>query len=113
VISIYIMEAHAADEWPLGRKVEIKQHKTLEDRMAAHDYWNANYPWKIPMVIDPISNDFNKVYAAWPERYFTIADGKMLFIDEPNEFGEVSIDWTAKVRHFVDQYYAAKAPPAC
>lgn len=31
-ISIYLMEAHAQDVWPLGQHVCVTAHKTLEDR---------------------------------------------------------------------------------
>lgn len=31
-ISIYLMEAHAQDVWPLGQHVCVTAHKTLDDR---------------------------------------------------------------------------------
>lgn len=34
-VLVYIAEAHASDEWPLGRHVRIRQHRALEDRVAA------------------------------------------------------------------------------
>lgn len=35
-LAIYIVEAHAKDEWPLGHKRScIPQHKTLQDRIEA------------------------------------------------------------------------------
>ena len=40
---LYILEAHASDEWPIssgryvpgGEAIVIKQHKTIEQRLAA------------------------------------------------------------------------------
>ena len=33
---VYVMEAHAAQEWPLGTtRSSIGQHKTIEERIAA------------------------------------------------------------------------------
>jgi len=35
ILCVYIMEAHATDQWPLGRFSKRPQHKTLQDRIDA------------------------------------------------------------------------------
>ncbi len=38
---VYVLEAHALDEWPLGlARSTVKQHNTLTDRIYA-----ARYVW--------------------------------------------------------------------
>jgi len=32
-LMVYIKEAHAIDEWPLGNHCVVKQHKSLEERI--------------------------------------------------------------------------------
>ena len=35
-VFVYVMEAHAQDEWPLGaERSVVKQHKTLKERVSA------------------------------------------------------------------------------
>ena len=35
-LCVYVMEAHASDEWPLGgARSPVAQHKTLQDRISA------------------------------------------------------------------------------
>ena len=36
IVCVYVVEAHARDEWPLGLKRSVvAQHKTLDDRIQA------------------------------------------------------------------------------
>jgi len=79
-LSIYIIEAHAKDEWPLGhQRSRFAQHKTLQDRIdagtngyvdfiliASAKYFIARNNYQIPMVVDDMSNDFEITYACWP-----------------------------------------------
>lgn len=96
-LTIYIIEAHASDEWPLGKKICIPQHKTLDDRMKVAKNFIEHFDYKIPMVVDPMSNNFNNVFAAWPERYFIIHDNKIAHISEPGEYGDTS-HWVSDLR---------------
>lgn len=81
---MYIREAHAADEWRLGDVVEINQHKSLEDRMAAAKQLTEHYGYTVPVFVDSMGNDLCENYAAWPERYFVISPaGEVLHISSP------------------------------
>ncbi|CAF1369777.1 unnamed protein product [Rotaria sp. Silwood1] len=74
MITIYIEEAHAVDEWPIGSRICYVQPKTDEDRISiAYDFIKAtNY--HIPLLIDPVSNNnpFSQVYSPWPIRFYII-----------------------------------------
>ena len=84
----YISEAHASDEWPLGSREVVKQHKTLKERLAAARSFAERYKWTLPLVVDNMDNDFATTYGAWPER-FLIAHGRtsVLFGQPTTEFG--------------------------
>jgi hypothetical protein len=73
-VVIYIAEAHAQDEWPLGRRVCLNQHKTIEDRIAAAKYYTETFGCEFPVLVDTMENQFDREYAVWPERFFIISD---------------------------------------
>jgi len=81
------MEAHASDEWPLGTRTVIPQHRSTQARIEAAKSFQEKYNWPIPMVVDTISNDFHNVFSAWPERLFVIENGKMAYIADAGEDG--------------------------
>jgi len=83
-ITIYIKEAHTKDEWPLGSKFSYKDPKTLEERIAIAKTFQSQFGYYIPMVVDCIENDFNNHFAAWPERYYIIHQGKLQFKAMPD-----------------------------
>jgi len=72
VICVYIAEAHACDEWPLGNFECVKKPKTQEERIAAAQYFVDKYGLKIPVLVDNMDNAFDNVFAAWPERWFLL-----------------------------------------
>jgi len=82
---IYISEAHPMDYWPLGKHVQIAQHKTVEDRIEAAKFYTKNFGLELPIVIDTMDNDFDKVYASWPERFYIIKSGQIEHIGTPSE----------------------------
>jgi len=69
-IAIYLAEAHGIDEWPLGKKVCITKHKTIEERINVAKNFQTDYNFKLPILIDSIENTFDYHYGAWPERYY-------------------------------------------
>jgi Iodothyronine deiodinase len=80
---LYSSEAHASDEWPLGTLVEIRQHRTLEERIAAAKLAAAETPIKV--LVDTMTNDFEIKMGSWPERYFVVAaaDKRLSFVAMP------------------------------
>ncbi|CAF1207716.1 unnamed protein product [Adineta steineri] len=80
MITIYIEEAHAADEWPIGSRICYVQPKTDVDRInIANDFIQVT-EYRLPLLIDPVSrnNPFSQVYNPWPIRFYVI-DGMMKF----------------------------------
>jgi len=81
---VYIMEAHADDEWPIsssrympnGEKVAVNQHKTMEERLDAAFAFRDKFDLRNSRIlVDDMLNTFNNAYAAWPFRYWVV-DGK-------------------------------------
>jgi hypothetical protein len=79
-LAVYISEAHATNEWPLGRRVCIAQHETIEERIAAAQSYRSDMAAKVPMVVDTMSNSFNSQYNVWPERLFIINNGVVEYV---------------------------------
>ena len=87
---VYIREAHASDEWPLGEIVKIQRNRTLEDRLAAaRQFVEASPDFPYQVVVDDIGNGFDESFCAWPERYY-LFDSAFQLVQCPsptNEFG--------------------------
>eukprot|EP00037_Helgoeca_nana_P013078 m.119869 g.119869 ORF g.119869 m.119869 type:complete len:133 (+) comp21821_c0_seq2:1043-1441(+) len=93
---VYIEEAHAADEWPLGAFERHAQPRTIEQRVELARRFARVYSRPtcegvgpiIPVCVDTIDNAFGEAFAVWPERFFVIRGGTVTFISQPcNEFG--------------------------
>jgi len=41
----------------------------------------------IPVLVDPMDNNVNKTFAAWPERLYVIEKGKIAYKGGPGPFG--------------------------
>lgn len=96
---MYICEAHACDEWPIGSSVVIEQHKTIEDRSEACAQCCDALNIRLPTVLDSIENDFNNTYACWPLRFWLIDQGVIEHVAMPKEgaYDPAEIDqWLAK-----------------
>lgn len=70
---MYIAEAHASDEWPIGKKewAAGPQHTRIEDRraaVAAQDARLGSVPWRC--YCDAMEDGFLRTYGAWPVRFF-------------------------------------------
>lgn len=85
---VYIMEAHATDEWPiLDTETTFTQHKTLEDRRRAAEFTCDSYPLLESVegfgadhiYLDTIDNQFNASFASWPLRYWIFHRGRLSF----------------------------------
>ena len=82
VVTVYIAEAHAADEWPIGDGVHpstcsIKQPVSLRERRAAARAFVRELAWPFEVLVDSMSDAFEHTFAAWPLRFYLVAaDGK-------------------------------------
>jgi len=86
-LSIYIEEAHAQDEWPLGKRECHNQPKALEERINLAKLYITKYHSEIPILVDDMDNNFEKSYASWPDRYYVIEGGEIMLIGKP------TIEW--------------------
>ena len=87
-LAVYIREAHASDEWPLGTMCSRPQHKSIEDRLAAAREFQEKFKFEVPLVVDSMSDQFESVFAVWPERYFCVKNGVLDYIACPStEYG--------------------------
>jgi len=91
------MEAHANDEWPINTKLQIDQHKTLEERKAAATKFREQNGFQLPLYIDTMENSFHKLFGAWPERYYIIHLGKMAQMGNPGPLGYNTAEWPEEI----------------
>jgi len=87
-LGVYISEAHASDEWPLGTKFCYAQPRTIERRLKFANEFVNDFNFKLPVLVDTMGNEFDSLFAAWPERFFIVENGKLTLVGVPtNEFG--------------------------
>ena len=77
---VYILEAHASDEWPVPcSSADILQHTSTLDRALAARRLQVEYPLhpRLNLLLDNTENEFNSTYASWPFRYWIIRNGRV------------------------------------
>jgi len=72
-VFVYLFEAHATNEWPLGDAVVINRHESLDDRIAAAKLLQSKYNSECDIYVDDMNNAFNGAYSAWPERFYIVS----------------------------------------
>jgi len=106
-LTIYIAEAHPQDKWPIGQHVCVMDHKTVEDRIEIAKRFISETEWRLPTVVDSISNGFMDSFKAHPERFFAIVDSKLQFKAYPTEAYYPVSD----VRDWLLKYFAENPQP--
>eukprot|EP00479_Gromia_sphaerica_P012671 TRINITY_DN6779_c0_g1_i1.p1 TRINITY_DN6779_c0_g1~~TRINITY_DN6779_c0_g1_i1.p1 ORF type:complete len:196 (+),score=43.25 TRINITY_DN6779_c0_g1_i1:416-1003(+) len=94
-LMVYILEAHAQDEWPIssgkyvesGESVCVNQPTSNEERLAVLNEFMKNYPIDAPFLVDRIENEFDNIFAAWPTRFYIVENGEMCFKAQPKWMG--------------------------
>jgi len=85
---VYISEAHAIDEWPVGdgygKLKGFKQPKTLEERIRVAKEFIGDFDYGVPMVCDSMENKFDSIFACWPVRYYILHQGGVYYKAQPN-----------------------------
>jgi hypothetical protein len=67
-VFVYILEAHAADEWPIKELAEeIPQHRSVQDRIDCAHRFLAEYSMHsgIRVAIDNEDDAFVNQYSSW------------------------------------------------
>ena len=89
---VYIEEAHAADEWPVGALTSVTdQPKTLEHRIELARRVHSspellNGTSDVEVLCDNMENCFQDIMACWPIRFFVLepASGVLRFKAQPD-----------------------------
>jgi len=83
-VAVYITEAHAADEWPVGKTISFcNQPKTMAERLDLAAAFVKKHDYRVPMMVDSMHNSFHDVFACWPFRYYVIQHGHLIHKAEP------------------------------
>ena len=91
-IVVYIEEAHAVDEWPVGSLTSVtEQPKALEQRIELAQRVHVsptllNGATNVEVLCDSMANYFQDVMACWPIRFFVLepASGVLQFKAQPD-----------------------------
>jgi len=70
-----------------SERVLYNQPKTLTERKQIARDFVRDFNFKFKMLADTIDNNFEEAYAAWPERYWVIHKGVILFMAEVGPHG--------------------------
>jgi len=81
---IYIAEAHAVDEWPVGDPLKVMQPKTNTERAAIAKQFKTDYQLLLPILADTVENHFEQTYSAWPIRFYVVQENTILFKAHPD-----------------------------
>jgi type I thyroxine 5'-deiodinase len=89
---VYIQEAHASDGWQVGineeQRVVYEQPKSADEREAVADACVLSLNISIPTLLDDMSNDVDRAYAALPDRLYLVGpDGRILYRSDPGPWG--------------------------
>lgn len=72
---VYIEEAHASDEWPVGSLTSIThQPKTIQERCELATLVQRNLLGlnEVEVVVDSMQNSFQNAMASWPIRLYVL-----------------------------------------
>ena len=87
-VVVYIAEAHAADEWPVGKLTSVTtQPKNLAHRRdLASVVHEELLDAEVEVVCDDMHNTFQRTMACWPIRLFVVdpSDGGLLYKAQPD-----------------------------
>jgi hypothetical protein len=69
-------------------KFVFNQPKTFEERRDLAKVLVERLKYRVPLAVDSIDNQADKLFAAWPERIYILgAGGKILYKGEMGPFG--------------------------
>ena len=75
---VYLAEAHATDEWPMGT-VPIAQAKSMADRITAARRFRHDTGFTWPTACDAMDDGFYRRFGAWPTRFYVLEDSELVF----------------------------------
>jgi hypothetical protein len=89
---VYIQEAHTTDGWQVPDNeregVVYEQPKRAEEREAVAEACTVGLKLSIPTLIDEMTNEVDRAYAALPDRLYLIdAEGRIAYRSGPGPMG--------------------------
>lgn len=86
LLTIYIEEAHASDEWKLPEStVEVEMatsiavHQSMNERLEAAKLFQIRRNFQSELVCDSMDGNIIECYDAWPERLYIILNGVIVY----------------------------------
>jgi type I thyroxine 5'-deiodinase len=65
-----------------------KQPRSLPERVAIANDFVKRFGYGISLLVDPMDNPANLLYAGWPERFYIVGvDGRIAYKGKPGPFG--------------------------
>ncbi len=100
---VYIQEAHTTDGWqmPINEQegAVYEQPKTAAEREAVAEACVVSLKLSIPTLIDEMTNEVDRAYAALPDRLYLIdAEGRVAYRSEPGPWGFKPQELEAAIR---------------
>lgn len=62
------------------------QPRTTEQRLAIANDFVKRFSYPIALLVDPIENQANSLYAGWPERLYVVEEGVIRYKGGPGPF---------------------------
>jgi type I thyroxine 5'-deiodinase len=85
-LTVYIAEAHASDEWPIGSAVSYEQTRSHEARAQAAKDMIRDLDYRLPLLLDdPRTNAFDSNFASWPLRFYILQNNKVVYKAQPRD----------------------------
>lgn len=89
---MYIREAHPTDEWQMDANekegVCYPQPRSTSARVAIARDFVSRFKYELPLLVDPIENPADKLYAGWPERLYIVDErGTIVYKGKTGPFG--------------------------
>ena len=78
----YIEEAHPLEMNHFPKNIEVEEHKSMQDRLAAAKLLvdvSGVEEFPCPIVVDKMDNSASHAYGALPERLFIIRNDKVAY----------------------------------
>ncbi len=104
---VYIQEAHTTDGWQIAineqEGVVYEQPATAGEREALAEACALRLNFSIPTLIDEMTNEVDRAYAALPDRLYLIdAEGRVAYRSWPGPMGFKPQELEAAIGGLVD-----------
>ena len=104
---VYIQEAHTTDGWQVPdnehEAILFEQPKSAAEREAVAAACMVGQKVSIPTLIDEMTNEVDRAYAALPDRLYLIdAEGRIAYKSGPGPMGFKPQELEAAIRGLVD-----------